>query len=134
MMAYPFKRSRNLPRAKSVGPRKKVVGMNKGEAAYAALLDTMLDRGVIVGWWYELLSIRLADNTRYNPDFVVMLADGTLEFHEVKARKNGKDGKPDSYWAEEDAKLKVKLVAEHSPIPVIIVWPNRNGGWVQVRF
>lgn len=133
-MVYPFKRARNLPRAKAIGPRKKTTGMNKGETAYAAVLDTMLERGLIVGWWYELLSIRLADNTRYNPDFVVMLADGTLEFHEVKPRKNGKDGKPDSYWAEEDAKLKVKLVAEHSPIPVIIVWPNRHGGWVQVRF
>jgi hypothetical protein len=108
--------------------------MNKGETEYAALLDTMLSRGVIAGWWYELLSIRLADNTHYRPDFVVMLEDGTLELHEVKARKKGKDGRPDTYWAEEDARLKMKVVAEHTPIPLVVVWPSRTGGWVQVRF
>jgi hypothetical protein len=103
--------------------------MNKGETAYAGVLEAQKASGAISGWWYEWASIRLADSTHYRPDFLVMLADGTLEFHEVKGRKNGKDGKADSFWAEEDAWLKVKLVAEHSPIPVSIVWPRRDGGW-----
>ena len=131
-MGYAFQRARNLPRAKGKRPRPAQSGMNKGEAAYAGVLEQQRERGVLVGWWYELLSIRLADNTHYRPDFVVMLADGTVELHEVKPRKKGKDGKPDSFWAEEDAWLKAKLVAEHAPFPLFIVWPTRNGGWERV--
>lgn len=132
-MAYPFKRARNLPRTKGRPPRPKTTGMNKGETAYAAVLDHLLAQGVLAGWWYELLSIRLADNTHYRPDFVVMYADGALELHEVKARKKGVNGKPDTFWAEEDAWLKCKVVAEHSPIPLVIVWPRRDGGWERVE-
>ncbi len=128
-MSHPFRKARNLPRAKGRKPRPKTIGMNKGETEYAAVLDEQLKHGVIAGWWYELLSIRLADNTHYRPDFVVLLDDGHIELHEVKPRKKGKDGKPDSFWAEEDAWLKAKLVAEHAPFPLFIVWPKRDGGW-----
>lgn len=133
-MAYPFKRARNLPRTKGTKPRPKTTGMNAGELAYSQTLDDLMARGVVAGWWYELLSVRLADNTFYRPDFVVLFADGTLELHEVKPRKKGKDGKPDSYWAEEDAQLKMKVVAEHTPIPLVVVWPMKGGGWATKRF
>ena len=124
-----FARARNLPRAKAQKPRQAIERMNKGETLYAGHLEALRAAGVIAGWWFELLSIRLADNTHYRPDFLVMRADGTLEIHEVKGRKKGKDGKADTFWAEEDAWLKLKVVAEHSPIPVTVVWPRRDGGW-----
>jgi hypothetical protein len=47
----------------------------------------------------------------------------------VKGRKNGKDGKPDTFWKEEDAWLKLKIVAEQAPFPLCVVWPRRDGGW-----
>jgi hypothetical protein len=130
MSARPlFNRARNLPRARAERPRHATERMNKGESLYAAHLEAQRVAGRLSGWWYELLTIRMADNTHYRPDFLVMRDDGSLELHEVKGRKNGKDGKPDTFWAEEDAWLKCKLVAEHCPIPLSVVWPRRDGGW-----
>jgi hypothetical protein len=85
--------------------------------------------GALAAWWYEPLNWRMADNTYYRPDFLVMRDDGALELHEVKGRKNGKDGKPDTFWKEEDAWLKLKIVAEQAPFPLCVVWPRRDGGW-----
>lgn len=107
--------------------------MNKGEQQYAAVLEGRRFAGEIAAWYFEPFNWRLAENTFYRPDFLVMYADGTLEVHEVKGRKKGKDGKPDTYWAEEDAKLKIKLVAEQMPIPIVIVWPNLDGSWQELR-
>lgn len=102
--------------------------MNKGEQAYAQLLEHRRDAGHVAAWYFEPFNWRLADNTFYRPDFLVLLADGTLELHEVKGRKG------DSFYAEEDAWLKVKVVAEQMPWPVVIVWPLKgNVGWGERR-
>lgn len=124
-----FARARNLPRARGARPRQALERMNKGEALYAEHLERLRASGAVEAWWFEPLNWRMADNTYYRPDFLVMLPDGGLELHEVKGRKNGKDGKPDTFWKEEDAWLKLKLVAEQAPFPVSIVWPRRDGGW-----
>jgi len=94
--------------------------MNKGEQAYAVALNARPD---VVAWWYEGMSLRLADETRYVPDFVVLLADGCVEWHEVKGRAKGGDdfGVTEVSWA------KIKVAAEHAPFPVVIVWPNGGG-------
>ena len=132
----PFASSRpsQLPRAKGRTQSQAAGRMNKGEAAYALILDQRLAAGHIVAWWFELLSIRLADSTHYKPDFLVMLADGTLEIHEVKGRKRGKatsDGTraADTFWVEEDAWAKVKIAAGVSPFPIRIVFPIGDGHW-----
>ena len=124
-------RARNLPRAKGRTTPKVVERMNKGERAYAAVLDQRKAAGHVAGYWFEFVSIRLADSTHYKPDFLVMLADGTLELHEVKGRKNGKDGKPDAFWAEEDSWIKIKISDDLGPFTVRVVWPDRNGGWAE---
>lgn len=88
--------------------------MNKGEQRYADCLDT---NPHVVAWWYEGMSWRIAEDTRYVPDFVVLLDDGRLECHEVKA-KAGKDdfGVTEVSWA------KIKVAAEHAPFPIVVVW------------
>jgi hypothetical protein len=65
--------------------------MNATEKAYSEHLEDLLIQGLIHGWQFEPLKLRLADLTYYSPDFLVQAFDETIELHEVKAcLKNGK--------------------------------------------
>ena len=85
--------------------------MNRAEAAYAADLEVRKRAGEILDWWFEAVTLRLADKpegtklrgTTYTPDFMVQLADGTISFHEVKG------------FARDDAVVKFKAAAEKFP-------------------
>lgn len=97
--------------------------MNRGERQYAAHLDAQKAAGTVAAWWFEGITLRLADATHYRADFLVHLSDGTLEIHEVKGRKGKR------FFATEDAWLKLKIVARAFPFPVRVVWPASSGGW-----
>ena len=98
--------------------------MNKTEQAYASHLEQLKRSGLIQWWAFEPVSIRLADRTFYRPDFAVVGVDGSLEFHEVKARwGDGKAG-----W-EDDARVKIKVAAETFPAFFLAAWPGRSGKW-----
>ena len=78
--------------------------------------------GKILWYSFEGITLRLADRTTYTPDFVVMLANGELEMHEVKG-----------FWTD-DAKVKVKVAAEKFPFRFIAVRmvngsPEQIGEW-----
>lgn len=112
--------------------------MNRGERRYAAYLDALCAAGTVSVWYYEPLSWRLADNTHYRPDFLVILADGSVELHEVKGRKSQRRSKRGElvgqpFWAQEDSWLKLKIVAEIIPFGLIIVWQEADGSWSQRR-
>lgn len=83
--------------------RVRVVGMNKTEAAYGERLEWKRRAGEVLWFKFEPCSLRLADHTHYRPDFLVMMADGTLEVHEVKG-----------HW-EDDARAKIKIAASLFP-------------------
>lgn len=115
-------------------PRHQCGEMNAGERAYAAHLDQLLQAGEIAGWWYELMTFKLADRCSLQPDFVVMMPDGSIELHEVKGGKTVKQAHGDewTYWAEEDARIKLRVAARLIPFPLIVVWPAKGGhkyGW-----
>lgn len=78
--------------------------MNKYEGLYAAELAARTARGEVVFWMFEPFNLRLAENTYYRPDFVVVASDGTVEIHEVKG-----------FWRD-DARVKIKAIAE-------VFWP-----------
>lgn len=59
--------------------------MNKTEAAYSAFLDLRKRAGEVAWYRFEGIKLRLADSTFLTIDFPVMLADGSLEMHDVKA-------------------------------------------------
>jgi hypothetical protein len=106
--------------------------MNGTEARYAGELELRRRVGEIAWWKFEAMKFRLADNTFYSPDFIVMLADGTLEAHEVKGKttKTTKAGvKYDAPFAMDDAKAKIKIAAELFPLQFIVVFPATGGGW-----
>lgn len=97
--------------------------MNKTEQSYATgTLDVLKLAGEIAAYWFESVKLRLADRTFYTPDFLVQLADGTLEFHEVKG-----------FW-EDDARVKVKVAAEQYPLFRFIAVTKRKKEWVREEF
>jgi hypothetical protein len=104
--------------------RLKTGEMNKTEAAYAAHLERIM--GTVIVWWrFEGVKLRLADNTFYSPDFAVMLADGTLEMHEVKG-----------FW-QDDARVKIKVAASIYPFRFIALKARakkHGGGWEVEEF
>ena len=113
------------PVSKAKGVHKAGV-MNKTESLYAFVLESMKQTGEIKRYWYEGVKLRLADKTSFTADFLVELADGSLELHEVKPRSGKK------YFAHEDARVKIKVAAEMYPCFTFkIVWPRKGGGWDQ---
>lgn len=97
--------------------------MNQTEAAYAQVLEARLRAGEILWYRFEALRLRLADKTSYTPDFVVLLANGELEVHEVKGSL--------AIFAD-DAKVKFKVAAELFPFRFLLAVPRRKrdgGGW-----
>lgn len=115
MSLTPLKPRRHQPAAFALG-RLKVGAMNKTETAYATRLGLLMHAGEIAWYKFEGVKLRLADNTFYSPDFVVMLADGTLEMHEVKG-----------FW-QDDARAKIKIAAELFPFRFIAI-KKGNGSW-----
>lgn len=98
--------------------------MNKTEAAYAQQLTFRKHAGEVLWFGFETVKLRLATRTWLTVDFLVRLADGTFELHEVKGRKGTR------YYATEDGKIKAKVAAEQYPFwPFRIVWPRAGGGW-----
>ncbi len=105
--------------------RRKPGVMNKTEAAYAAHLESQRIAGIVEWYAFEAITFKLAADTRYTPDFLVMLADGRLQCHEVKG-----------FWRD-DAKVKIKVAAEKFPLEFIAVRMKAKrdgGGWEVEEF
>lgn len=102
------------------GVRRKPGEMNKTEERYSEHLDAQKSLGLVESWLFDAVKLRLADNTFYTPDFFVVLADMTIEFHEVKG-----------HW-EDDARVKIKVAADKYPFRFIAMKPQPKkdgGGW-----
>lgn len=100
--------------------RLKVGQMNKTEATYAGELEMRLRAGEVAWYKFEGIKLRLADNTFFTPDFIVMGAGGQIECHEVKG-----------YWLD-DARVKIKIAAEMYPFVFLALRPRpkkAGGGW-----
>ena len=77
--------------------------MNRLERDYSVLLEMRRAAGEIALWMYEGVTLKLAKDTRYTPDFMVMMPDGQIEMHEVKG-----------FW-QDDARVKIKVAAGAFP-------------------
>jgi len=95
--------------------------MNKLEQDYAAYLHTLLLTGEIVSYQYEAVKFRLAKRGFYTPDFMVVCPD-RIEFHETKG-----------FW-EEDARLKIKVVAEQHPEFLFVGVQRKSKKWILEEF
>jgi hypothetical protein len=109
---------------------------NKTEAAYEAYLELAKKAGAIRDYKFEGIKLKLASNTFYTPDFIVFAADDVVELHDTKGttKKKKADGtKVQAPWIEEDARLKLKLVAELYPFRVFAVFKTFDG-WEKLAF
>jgi len=96
-------------------------GMNKLETAYQQHLEMRRLAGEIIWYEFEKIKFKLAPNTFYTPDFIVMLPDGLIEIHEVKG-----------FW-EDDARVKIKVAADQFPFVFRAIRrasKKDGGGWI----
>lgn len=106
--------SASAPR--STDPRDR---MTKAEQHMADVLDLRKRQGEIVEWWFECMTFRVgAGRTHYRPDFVALLADGSIEAIEVKGRH---------IW--DDAKVKFKTAAMLYPFARWRMMQLVDGEW-----
>ncbi len=59
-------------------------GMNSWEKQYAGWLATMQAGGEVLWWAFEPIRVRLADNSFFKPDFLVVWHDGEITADEIK--------------------------------------------------
>ena len=97
--------------------------MNQTEAAYAHVLEAQKRAGHITDYWYECISLELGPQSRWYPDFLVEMPDGEMQLHEVKRRRKTNDGSS-SWFAEDDAKVKIKAARARYPFRIFVVWPE----------
>lgn len=98
--------------------------MNKTEAAYAQRLEALKHDGQILDWRFHVLRVRLADNTFYEPDFLVMTAGRELQIHETKGS-----------FTTQSGQTKIKLCAEVLPwFRVIKASRQKDGSWILQEF
>lgn len=110
--------ARRVGGVKSKGRKRHVVGeMNSHEAKYAARLEEERLAGRVDSWMFEPVGLRLAKGLTYNPDFMVVYADGSTEFHEVKG-----------FWRD-DAKAKIKMAATAFPMFTFRSFSLKKNTW-----
>jgi hypothetical protein len=97
----------------SVVPSKDVAKMNKTEAAWWAKLQA--DGHAWVG--AQNITLKLADDCRYTPDFFFLTQDGKLHAHETKG------------FFREDAKVKIRVAARLFPFISFTVVTKEKGEW-----
>jgi len=90
--------------------------LNKTERDYETILMARRAAGEILWYRFEGLAFRLATGAYYRPDFVVQLADGTIECHEVKG-----------HWREA-ARVRIKVAANNFPFRFVAV-KRKGKGW-----
>lgn len=94
--------------------------MNKTENEYSLHLEFLKGAGKILSWDFERVRLVLAPGVSYTPDFMVLMADRTIEMHEVKG-----------HWTD-DAKAKIRIASNLFPFRFVSVHKRAKrdgGGW-----
>jgi len=104
-----------LQRMQALG-RLKQGEMNGTEAAYDKVLAERKRIGEIVWYAFEAITFVLPGGVRYTPDFIVQLATGELEAHEVKG-----------FW-QDDARVKIRLAQGIFPFRFIAIMGKKKKG------
>lgn len=126
--------------------RKQPGEANKLELEFADYLEQQKKQSQIHDYSYEPESLKLADKTRYTPDFRVIRYDTIpiainychIEFYEVKGTTTKKKIKLDKQgnevvtktktpYIESASNIKIKLAAELHPYKFIIAWKEKDG-------
>lgn len=110
-------------------------GLNKTEQAYADHLQQFYLARNILWWGFEAMTFKLAHDTRYTPDFIVLMADATIRCVDTKGARLNRSTGTTTYYAEEDSKIKIKVAAKLFPFfRWSYVFKNKAGEWQEVVF
>ena len=115
------RKTRKRGYGKASQPRRIAGQMNNTEAEYADILNVKRAAGQVSEFWFECVTIKIAADCRYTPDFLVMLPDGSLEVHEVKGS-----------FIRDDARVKLLAAAEKFPFRFYLAQrlaKKHGGGW-----
>jgi hypothetical protein len=95
--------------------------MNKLEEAYAWELEKWKREGIIKEWKFEAITLKLAFDTRYTPDFMVIDASDVVQFHETKGP-----------FRREDSFIKIKVAVAEFPFFdfFLVTRDKETGAWV----
>lgn len=105
----PYRRNENTYSRTRGGKREDLGGLflrSAWEANYARYLNWLVKQGQITEWQYEPRTFEFPvkrGNRSYTPDFMVVLPDGRVEWHEVKG------------WMDDNSRVKLKRFAKHYP-------------------
>jgi len=91
--------------------------MNKTELAFSKLLGAAQKNGQIVKWHFEQVTLKLAPNTRYTPDFIAVLPNGHWQVFEIKGH------------LEDDAAVKFKSACEKFSEMSFHMLRKKQGKW-----
>lgn len=92
--------------------------MNNTEMQYMNELELRKKANEIISWYFEPIKLKLADNTYYTPDFMVILSTH-IEFHEVKG-----------FWRD-DARVKFKVASELYPYFKFVCIRKSSRGFIE---
>lgn len=91
--------------------------MNQTETAFSEVLEEAKKAGEIQKWHFEAVTLKVAPNTRYKPDFLAVLPDGHWQFFEIKGH------------LRDDAAVKFKTAAEKYPELSFMMIRRKQGRW-----
>jgi hypothetical protein len=91
--------------------------MNRLESRFACILEARRLTGEIRAWHFERDTLALGPEMTFQPDFVVEMPDGTLEYYDVKG------------FVRDDATVKIKAAAVLYPQHRFYQAKWRGGLW-----
>ena len=102
--------------------------MNRTERAFSEYLQEHKLAGLILDWWFEAITLRLAEDTRYTADFLVLELDKTLALVEVKTSYLSKKTQKVVTLAQDDSLVKLKTVSQFFPFrcKLAVLQPNKT--------
>jgi hypothetical protein len=110
------------------GKRHKPGVMNQTEETYAGTLHTRFLAGELLAWQFETVTLKLAEDCRYTPDFMIQLADGSIEFVDTKG------GGP----MDPKSLVKIRCAAEKFPQFKFVIEQklakSKGGGWKRTEY
>jgi hypothetical protein len=114
--------------ASKYGKRHKPGVMNGTESAYAEILQSRKLAGEIIDWQFEAMTFKLADDTRYTPDFLVLWEGGMMDFVDAKG------GGP----IDPKSLVKIKCAAEKFWMFRFVIEQKQakknGGGWKRIEY
>lgn len=101
------------------GKRRVPGEMNKTEAAYAAILDQRIADKEIIEYKYEAMTLKLAKQCSYTPDFWVLENNYEISFHEIKG----------AFIHSPSSIVKLKTAAEIFPFRFVLAQLIKKDQW-----